>query len=68
LLAAVRQALRKHETNIQAVKFTIVEEMLRQVRPIKGRTPEDLEKNATAVLKRQLRASEVGNPPELNNL
>jgi hypothetical protein len=70
LLAAVRQALKKHEAKTEAkwVKFTIVEEMLRQVRPIKGRTPEDLEKRATTVLERQLRASEEGNPPELNNI
>jgi hypothetical protein len=70
LLVAVRQTLSNHEADDhgKSVKFAIVEEMLRQVRPIEGRTPDDLENDAAKVLRRQLRASEGGNPPELDNL
>jgi ATPase family associated with various cellular activities (AAA) len=70
LLAAVRQTLAKYGTSAhgKSVKFAIVEEILRQVRPIERRTPEDLEKDATEILQWQLRAAEGGNPPELDNL
>jgi hypothetical protein len=50
------------------VKFAIVEEMLRQVRPIKGSTDEHLRDAATALLARQHEASKGRNPPELSEL
>ncbi|MER8388337.1 AAA family ATPase [Mesorhizobium sp. M1380] len=67
LLVAVRAVLKDHaeKTGAKSVKFAIVEEILRQVRPIEKKSGEDLEKTAAEILERQLRASEGGNPPEL---
>jgi hypothetical protein len=74
LTVAVEQALGDHlsrsgkQDDKLTVKFAIVEEMLRQVRPIDDRSDEQLKEAAADVLKRQLEASMGGKPPELIDL
>lgn len=67
LLGSVRAALRAHSggTKEKAVKFAVVEEMLRQVRPLKGVDETTLESEAAKILTRQLEATKEGNPPDL---
>ncbi len=71
ILAAVRTAVAKvaavgpHKT----MKFSIVEETLRQIpRPIKGRSIEEMASEAEELIIQQIKASKGGNPPELTDI
>ncbi|HEU00948.1 MAG TPA: AAA family ATPase [Aurantimonas coralicida] len=66
LLEAVRSAVGKSPQ--QRLRFSIVEETLRKVRPISGRSVEDLEKAAASSIQKQVEASGHGNPPELTTI
>ncbi|MER9690017.1 MULTISPECIES: AAA family ATPase [unclassified Mesorhizobium] len=70
LVDAVREAIEEYalSTNEDSIKFSVVEEILRQVRPIKQMSKNTLKGQAAEVLRRQMDASKAGNPPELVQL
>lgn len=67
LLEVVREAIRNvaAEKSEKRIKFAVVEEALRSVRPVKGVRKEELLAKAVESIRKQIEASNVGNPPEL---
>lgn len=68
LLEAVRSAVRESGGEGERLKFSIVEETLRKVRPISGRDADALKRDAASWIKKQVDASTDGNPPELTTI
>ncbi|HEX8481141.1 MAG TPA: AAA family ATPase [Allosphingosinicella sp.] len=65
LVKAVREAVIEKVPAGESLKFSIVEETLRKIRPIQDRTPEQLKGAAMEIIEAQRSEAKRGNPPEL---
>jgi hypothetical protein len=68
LLRAVRSAVSESGKEEDRLKFSIVEETLRKVRPISDRSFDELKEEAASSIEKQVDASKDGNPPELTSI
>ena len=70
LLTAARSAIEEiaRQDQLKQIKFSIIEEALRSIRPKEEQTPEQLKERMKASIRGQIKDSRGGNPPELTNI